>query len=104
MIIAKVLYVLEKRYTSFSDNAECDARSDVERFKHKILRRLSHRASFVSWKKTHMMLRMLKKGRKEFRKLEERVDYEQCCIRKSAARDGAWQEHLAGLAIARGGC
>jgi hypothetical protein len=103
---AKVLYVLGKRYTNFSHSkhADSDAADDVERLKQKILRRLSDRGSFVSWKKTHMMLRLLKNGRKEFRKLEERVDYEQCCIRKSAARDRAWQEHLARLPIARGAC
>ena len=104
---AKVVYVLNRRYAEFSYKAEYDARSDIESLKQTIIRRLSDRDSFVSWKKTHMMLRQLKKGRKEFRQLEERLSlasYEQCCIRKRAARDRAWQEHLAGLAIARSAC
>jgi hypothetical protein len=108
---AKVVYVLNRRYAEFSYKAEYDARSDIESLKQTIIRRLSDRDSFVSWKKTHMMLRQLKKGRKqlkkgrkEFHQLEERLDYERCCIRKSAARAHAWQEHLARLAIARGAC
>ena len=101
---AKVVYVLNRRYTEFSYTAESDARSDIESLKQTIIRRLSDRDSFVSWKKTHLMLRQLKKGRKQFRQLEERMDYERCCNRKSAARAHAWQEHLARLAIARGAC
>jgi hypothetical protein len=96
---AKVLYVLGKRYTDFSymADAEGDARSDVNRLKHKILRRLSNRGSFVSWQKTQMMLRLLKNARKEFRQLEERLSYEQCCIRKRAAYARADQDYtLAG--------
>jgi hypothetical protein len=101
---AKVVYVLNKRYTEFSYKAEYDARSDIESLKQKIIRRLSDRGSFMSWKKTHMMLRLLKKGRKEFRQLEERLSYETWCNRKRAASALAYQERAVLVAIARGAC
>ena len=94
---AKVVYVLNRRYTEFSYDEEYAARSDIESLKQTIIRRLSDRDSFVSWKKTHMMLRQLKKGRKQFRQLEERMDYERCCNRKRAAYARADQDYtLAG--------
>jgi hypothetical protein len=86
---AKVLYVLGERYTNFTDfgNAEDDAADAVESLKQKIIRRLSDRDSFVSWKKTHMMLRLLnlKNARQDFRRLETRVAYQKSCDRKRAA-------------------
>jgi hypothetical protein len=86
-ISAKVLYVLGERYTNFSAfwHAESDAAGAVERLKQKIIRRLSDRDSFVSWKKTHLMLRQLKKARRDFRRLETRVAYQKSCDRKTAA-------------------
>ncbi len=82
---AKELFVLGEKYTTFDRDAEDDAETAVKSFKHKILRRLSNRGSFVSWKKTHKMLMQLKRARKEFAILEFRVDYEKCCDCKRAA-------------------
>ena len=76
------LVILGEKYTTFTRNSESDAEDAVKSFKHKILFRLSNRDSFVSWKKTYKMLMRLKVARKEFRKLEMRVDYEKCCNRK----------------------
>ena len=58
----------------------------VKRFKSKIIRRLSDRDNFMSWRKTHKMLMRLKIARKELRKLVSRVSLEVNANRKRMAK------------------
>jgi len=82
----RCLSVLGEEYTMFTHGNQWAAGYAVKRFKSKIIRRLSDRDNFMSWRKTHKMLMRLKIARKEFRKLEWRVAEETHSRRKYAKK------------------
>jgi hypothetical protein len=82
----RFLSVLDEKYFEFTQNTEWEAEDAVKGFKNKIIRRLSDRDNFMSWRKTHKMLMRLKIARKEFRKLEWRVAEETHSRRKYAKK------------------
>ena len=84
----RFLSVLDEKYFEFTQNTEWEAEDAVKGFKNKIIRRLSDRDNFMSWRKTHKMLMRLKIARKELRKLVSRVSLEVNANRKRMAKLG----------------
>ena len=82
----RCLSVLGEEYTMFTHGNQWAAGYAVKRFKSKIIRRLSDRDNFMSWRKTHKMLMRLKIARKELRKLVSRVSLEVNANRKRMAK------------------